>query len=97
MVATPLFALEDFAQDRFVLAWRVYLTELITSAFFANEAYYRVVHIGSVDNPDQRIAQDVSQFVSTSARVINTLVSKLFNCIAFAGAWSAHGACQPRV
>jgi vitamin B12/bleomycin/antimicrobial peptide transport system ATP-binding/permease protein len=64
----------------------VHLTERITAAFFASDAYYRVVHMGQVDNPDQRIAQDVSTFVESSARVINVVVSKIFNVIAFSGA-----------
>ena len=76
LAATPLFALEDFVIDRFALAWRTHLTETITAAFFANEAYYRVVHMGGVDNPDQRITQDVDSFATSSTKVMNTLVSK---------------------
>ena len=84
LVAMPLFALEDFVIDTFALAWRVHMTDNLVAAFFANEAYYRVVHMGSVDNPDQRITQDVDSFTSSSTKVMNALVTKVFNVAAFA-------------
>lgn len=84
--ATPLFAAEGFIKDRLVLAWRVHMTDSLVSAFFANEAYYRIVHMGGVDNPDQRITQDVDAFVTSSTAVMAVLISKLFNCVAFGGA-----------
>ena len=86
VVAVPLFALEDFAQDQFILAWRIFMFDTLVTAFYANEAYYRVVHMGKIDNPDQRITQDVAQFVASSATVLNALVSRVFSVCAFAGA-----------
>ena len=62
--------------------------DTLVTAFYANEAYYRVVHMGKVDNPDQRITQDVSQFVDSSASVLNALVSRVFSVCAFSGASS---------
>jgi ABC-type uncharacterized transport system fused permease/ATPase subunit len=89
IAATPLFALETFVQDRVTLAWRTHLTNSLVSGFFANNAYYRVVHMGQVDNPDQRITQDVAAFVQSSMAIISLLVSRVFNCVAFAGVlWS---------
>lgn len=84
-VAAPLFALDDFVMGRLVLAWRRFLTDTLVAAFFSNEAYYRVVHMRGIDNPDQRITQDVEQFVESSTSILSVIVSKIFNCIAFAG------------
>jgi ABC-type uncharacterized transport system fused permease/ATPase subunit len=83
--AAPLFALDDFVQNRLILAWRRFLTDSLMTAFFSNEAYYRIIHMGGIDNPDQRITQDVAAFVESSTSIISILVSKIFNCIAFAG------------
>lgn len=38
-----------------------------------------------VDNPDQRITADVSNYVSTSVSLVLLLGKKLLNCAAFAG------------
>lgn len=40
---------------------------------------------GGIDNPDQRICDDVASFVRSSVSLTLSLARKLFNCIAFAG------------
>jgi ABC-type uncharacterized transport system fused permease/ATPase subunit len=57
VVAAPMFALETWVEERLVIAWRVYLTDLLLAAFFRDGAYYHLVHMSAVDNPDQRITQ----------------------------------------
>lgn len=42
-------------------------------------------HADELDNPDQRICDDVSNFVSVSVLLTMNLSRKLFNCVAFAG------------
>lgn len=39
----------------------------------------------AVDNPDQRITNDVANFVSTSVTLVHLLGKKVLNCAAFAG------------
>lgn len=85
-VAAPLFALADFVQMRLVLAWRTHLTEVLVGAFFADRAYYRVQHLAAIDNPDQRLCQDITSFAESSTSILSVLVSKFFSCVAFAGA-----------
>ena len=88
IAAAPTFALEDFVQRRCALAWRKFLTDALLAAFFANGAYYKIVHMSQIDNPDQRIAQDASRFAESSVDLLGTLLSKIFNCAAFVGAVS---------
>lgn len=45
---------------------------------------------GPLDNPDQRICDDVAHFVRSSVLISISLLSKVFNCIAFAGGWAPH-------
>eukprot|EP00892_Ulva_mutabilis_P009492 jgi/Ulvmu1/6915/UM031_0122.1 len=81
--AVPLFALQDFVEERLVLAWRAYLTDVLCAAFFRSAAYYRVVHMDGVDNPDQRISQDVAAFVADSTVLGFGVIQKACNCAAF--------------
>lgn len=83
--AVPLFALQDFVEARLVLAWRAALTDALLAAFFRGPAFFRVVHTAGVDNPDQRISQDVATFVATSTMLGFGVVQKASNCAAFVG------------
>ncbi len=40
---------------------------------------------GAVDNPDQRICDDVAAFVRASTDICLSFVKKVINCVAFAG------------
>lgn len=84
-VAVPLFALQDFVEERLILAWRTYLTDTLLAAFFRGTTYFRVVHMDGVDNPDQRISQDVTTFVSSSTSLGMGVIQKASNCAAFVG------------
>lgn len=39
----------------------------------------------AIDNPDQRICDDVGSFVRSSVSITLSLCKKIFNCVAFAG------------
>ena len=46
--------------QRFIVAWRIWLTERLTSDWLEGRAYYRARFIdATIDNPDQRIQQDI--------------------------------------
>ena len=42
-----------------------------------------------IDNPDQRICDDVPQYTDGSVFLVTALIKKLFNCVAFTG-----GSCE---
>ena len=52
--------LDLFLLQRFVLAWRVWLTDRLTGDWLDGKAYYRSRFIDdTIDNPDQRIQSDI--------------------------------------
>ncbi|MGA8543890.1 MAG: ABC transporter ATP-binding protein/permease [Mycobacterium sp.] len=54
------FMLDIYLLQRFIVAWRVWLTERLTGDWLEGRAYYRGRFIDStIDNPDQRIQQDI--------------------------------------
>lgn len=65
------------------IRWRRWLTERYLAAWLTNKAYYRLeLHGTETDNPDQRLAEDLRLFVSTTLglalgllRAVVTLVS----------------------
>jgi vitamin B12/bleomycin/antimicrobial peptide transport system ATP-binding/permease protein len=54
------YMFDIYFTQRFVVAWRVWLTDRLTGDWLDGRAYYRGRFIDStIDNPDQRIQQDI--------------------------------------
>lgn len=47
------------AQSKLALEWREWLTERLTSDYFADRSFYQVQAGSLLDNPDQRISSDI--------------------------------------
>ncbi len=72
--------LDFYLQQAFIIRWRIWLNEKLLSQWIGKQSYYRTQYLSSpVDNPDQRIQQDVADFVqgslTLSLGVVNALVS----------------------
>lgn len=62
-----------FITQRFMLAWRAWLTDRLTGDWLDGRAYYRIRFIDkTIDNPDQRIQSDVDVFTAISGPQPNT-------------------------
>src|SRR5579862_9183082 len=48
------------------IEWREWLTHYFTDAGFAHRAFYRMGLLGKVDNPDQRISEDIGSFIAST-------------------------------
>ncbi len=62
-----------FITQRFMLAWRAWLTDRLTGDWLDERAYYRSRFIDqTIDNPDQRIQSDIDVFTAISGPQPNT-------------------------
>ncbi|MHC9293749.1 ABC transporter ATP-binding protein/permease [Mycobacterium sp. LTG2003] len=62
-----------FMTQRFMLAWRAWLTDRLTGDWLDGRAYYRTRFIDqTIDNPDQRIQSDIDVFTALSGPQPNT-------------------------
>ena len=66
-----------YLMQRFIIAWRVWLTQRLTADWLDGRAYYRGRFLARfdgepVDNPDQRIQQDVDVFTTGTGPETNT-------------------------
>ena len=65
--------LDLFLTQRFMLAWRAWLTDHLTGDWLDGKAYYRNRFIDdTIDNPDQRIQYDVDIFTAGVGPLPNT-------------------------
>lgn len=79
LVSVPVGVFYRYSQERLSLAWRRWLTQHLIKRYLYHRAYYCIGVSESVDNPDQRIAEDARSFttgvVNFSLVIINSLVT----------------------
>ena len=66
------------------IKWRRWSTEFYTQRWMNHQNFFRIqLTDGSTDNPDQRIAEDVDQFVSMSLGLFLGLLRNVVNLVTF--------------
>ena len=92
LVSVPVGVFYRYASERLSLAWRRWLTQLLIKRYFFNRAYYRIRASESVDNPDQRIAEDVKLFTTGVLNFFLVIVNSLVTLVGFTGVlWAVSG------
>lgn len=67
-----LIMLDLVLMQRFMLAWRAWLTDRLTGDWLEGKAYYRARFIDdTIDNPDQRIQADIDIFTANVGALPN--------------------------
>ena len=66
-VATPLTVLYKFQRQRLALNWRQWMTTELARQYYTDQAYYKIEIDPEIDNPDQRITEDVTAFTKASS------------------------------
>ncbi|MCC3586758.1 ABC transporter ATP-binding protein/permease [Microcoleus sp. PH2017_30_WIL_O_A] len=88
-VGTPIVVIYGYIQDKLSLYWRQWMTNKFLDKYFKNRAYYEINSHKEIDNPDQRISEDVKSFTRTSLTFMLALLSSIVNIISFTGIlWS---------
>lgn len=84
---------DSYVGQAFDIHWRVWLNERLTRDWLGAGAYYRGHFLDEpVDNPDQRIEQDISQFVTGSRTLAIGALSAIVSLVAFTSIlWNLSG------
>lgn len=89
VVATPISAFYPYVRDLLGLRWRDWMTQKFMGRYFNNRAYYEINFEQDIDNPDQRISEDIKSFTSTSLGFLLLFLGSLIDVVAFTGIlWS---------
>jgi ABC-type uncharacterized transport system fused permease/ATPase subunit len=78
----PSLSLKSYLQDKLSLNWRYWLTNQFRQRYFTEQTFYQIESFDSLDNPDQRIAEDIRNLTQ---QALNLLVILLDSTIQFAG------------
>ncbi len=84
VIYVPLFAGFRYVQNILGNYWRRWLTSHFLDRYFSQRAFYELGNFDNdIDNPDQRIAEDIKGFTVDSLSFLLSLVSSVFQVIAF--------------
>jgi putative ATP-binding cassette transporter len=82
-----------YTRQALEVRWRQWLTDHYLERWIGSEAYCEMeLHRKATDNPDQRIAEDVRDYVASALGLSLSLLSAIASLVSFAGIlWSLSG------
>lgn len=91
-IAVPIGVFYRWVEERLALLWREWMAQHLVKRYFNNRAYFRLRGSESVDNPDQRISEDVRNFTTSSLSFLLIALNSLVTLVAFIGVlWMISG------
>ena len=80
----PVTALATYLQEKLSNYWRKWMTHDFLNRYFSNLSFYQLGNFKtSIDNPDQRIAEDIKSFTSEALNffliIFNAVVQGIFS------------------
>jgi len=88
-LSTVTAVIYRFVEERLGLLWRVWLSRRLCGLYMQERSYVVLREQRTIDNPDQRIADDVRVFTTTTLSFVLMLLNGSFTVVAFSGVlWS---------
>ncbi|UEA16936.1 ABC transporter ATP-binding protein/permease [Pasteurella canis] len=76
--------LSYYLSKRFLIHWRLWFNNKMLNKWTENQAYYKTQYLENhLDNPDQRIQQDINSFVTNTLDFATGLISSIVSIVAF--------------
>ena len=89
LAAVPIWALYYYVRDTLGIHWRRWMTHRMLDAYLGGHAYYELNARGDIDNPDQRIAEDIATFTQQTLYFVMVMLGACIQLAAFTGLlWS---------
>jgi vitamin B12/bleomycin/antimicrobial peptide transport system ATP-binding/permease protein len=88
VVAIPILISYRYFRRKLSLLWREWLTSKFLNGYFKDRAYYELDSNAAnteIDNPDQRITQDIDSFTKTVLDLLLDILSSILDLVAFVG------------
>ena len=87
--STIVAVVARFIEEHLSLLWREWLSQRLVKLYLDHHTYYRMKERGALNNPDQRIADDVRAFTVTTISFVLMLLNGSITIVAFSGVlWS---------
>ncbi|MFN8389758.1 MAG: ABC transporter ATP-binding protein/permease [Bdellovibrionota bacterium] len=88
-LSTIIAVFQSYTEQRTALLWRMTLSRQILQKYFTNLAYYRISFFEGIDNPDQRLEEDIRTFTTATLSLFLISCNSLLTLVLFVGIlWS---------
>ncbi|MEN9566112.1 MAG: hypothetical protein RLZZ69_1308 [Cyanobacteriota bacterium] len=85
VVGTAIVVIYRYCQQLLGVYWREWLTQNLLQRYLKNRAYYQINAQKEIDNPDQRLAEDINSFTSTSLTLLLSILDSVITLVSFVG------------
>lgn len=87
--AVPIYAFYYYMRDNFANQWRRWLTGRFLDGYLRDRKYYELGSNSEIDNPDQRISEDIDTFTGRSIHFLLIFLGSMMQLVAFSAVlWS---------
>jgi putative ATP-binding cassette transporter len=83
VVAVPIYAFYYYMRDLFANQWRRWLTSRFLDGYLKGRKYYELGPDSGIDNPDQRISEDINTFTGRSIHFLLIFLGSIMQLVAF--------------
>jgi ABC-type uncharacterized transport system fused permease/ATPase subunit len=83
LVGSPVSVFYTFQRERLAISWREWMTDRVLQLYSSNRVYYNLERGSEVDNPDQRITEDVRSFTNFSLQLFLTILTSVIDLVSF--------------
>ncbi|MEB3281636.1 MAG: ABC transporter ATP-binding protein/permease [Lyngbya sp.] len=85
VIGTLCGSFKVYCQAKLSLYWRRWLTHYFLNSYLKNSTFYYISEYSKIDNPDQRISEDIKTFTQQSIILFSILLDSVLQLIAFTG------------
>ncbi len=83
VVGTFVVVVYSYVKGKFALCWRTWMCNNYLELYFKNRNYYKINQMAHIDNPDERIAQDVDAFVTGAGNLLLAVLGGIMTYSSF--------------
>ena len=83
VLITCLVTLAQFVRKKVALDWYKWLSNNTLKQYLSDRAYYKIGFTSGLENPDQRLSQEIEPITTITLRFLTTLLEKSLQMITF--------------
>ena len=81
--STAVAVFAKFCEERLGILWRGWLTGHLIQKYLKDRSYHRLMARSDIDNPDQRMTEDVKTFTTTTLSFLLMILNATITAVAF--------------
>ena len=83
LLLAPIKVIYTYQLDKLSIYWRRWMTDRVLQMYQSNRVYYSLERDWDIDNPDQRISQDINNFTQTSLTLFRDSLTSVIDLVSF--------------